>query len=336
MKKLLLATAVAGLSITAQAAPAIYGKVFLTADYSSENVRGDDAHSVKLNSNGSRLGLRGSEPLTANNELMYQLEYRLDVDDKGQRNFQSRDTYLGVKNNQYGTLKVGHLSTVDGDVDYATVATGAVVGGAGVLASYDGNRLGNSISYTSPTFNDMTVLATYQLEESRSARQTTDGGDPFAVAVQYEPQGQPYRVGAAYSDAYSYAPIKEKIKAVRVSGAYDINPMITVGAMYQYTQPKNDKNAKKENSITVSGTMKTATPWTMYSQFDIVKNEGFKDQTSSRLLAGGKYGFNTATTGHVYAGYTNSKVDNVANNLGSGRGADRSGFGVGGGIEYRF
>ena len=87
MKKLLLATAVATLSVSAaHAAPTVYGKVFLTADYTDTNYDDNyrasatatsapnDESTVKLNSNASRIGFKGSEELTDTTKLIYQLE----------------------------------------------------------------------------------------------------------------------------------------------------------------------------------------------------------------------------------------------------------------------
>ena len=64
MKKLLLATAVAALSVSAaNAAPTVYGKAFLAADYvnadfDSRVVGGDDfdEDTVEINSHSSRIG----------------------------------------------------------------------------------------------------------------------------------------------------------------------------------------------------------------------------------------------------------------------------------------
>ena len=70
MKKLLLATAIAALSVSAaQAAPTVYGKAFVTADYvnAERDVEGADndldSDSVQVNSNVSRLGFKGSEAI---------------------------------------------------------------------------------------------------------------------------------------------------------------------------------------------------------------------------------------------------------------------------------
>lgn len=310
MKKLLLASAIAALSVSAQAAPQVYGKAFLTVDYQK-----DGAETTSLNSNASRIGVKGSEALTANTDVVYQLEYGVNVDDGNASQFTSRDTYIGLSNKQYGTVLAGRLSAIDGMVDYANVTQGNVIGGDNVQATFDANRLNNAFAYVSPNYNGATFMAMYQTDGSDDANSMANGG--FGIGAKYEPNGAPYRAGASYIQASGR-------KITRISGAYDVNPAITVGALYQ--NDDRGSGAKKEQTVTVSGEYKTATPWTAYAQFDMQENRGGSDAKSAdrnRLVVGGKYSFNKATTGHVYAGAIDPKEGKTS-------------YGVGGGLEYKF
>ena len=173
MKKLLLATAIAALSVSAaNAAPTVYGKAFLTLDMitGDTDVTYDDGtpngttinydvdDRSQLNSNASRIGLKGSEALTGNTDLLYQLEYGIDVDANSDQ-FYSRDTYLGLQNAQYGKVIAGRLTAIDDYVNFANVTQGGVLGGDNVLASYDAPRLNNSFAYFSPSYNNMQFMA---------------------------------------------------------------------------------------------------------------------------------------------------------------------------------
>lgn len=106
-----------------QAAPLIYGKVFLTADADyvqtdyDEDYRATktdtqspkDEKVTELNSNFSYLGVKGQQPLTNDTDLIYQLECGIDVDTDNKNNkgqFYSRNTYLGLSYQQYGTLRL--------------------------------------------------------------------------------------------------------------------------------------------------------------------------------------------------------------------------------------
>ena len=342
MKKLLLATAIAALSVSAaNAAPTVYGKGFLTLDLNTgdtdvtvtDTVTGkstttsfDEDGRSQLNSNASRIGLKGSEGLTANTDLLYQLEYGIDVDssDKGrdQNQFYSRDTYLGLQNAQYGKLLAGRLTAIDDYVNFANVTQGGVLGGDNVLASYDAPRINNSFAYFSPSYNNVQFMAMYGMDENNES--DTLDRDIFAVGGKYG-MG-PMNVGATYTQA------GDDLKAIRLSGNYAISPVVTLGALYQNTDFDEDK---KENAFTLSGEMKTATPWTAYAQGDFVNNVGgAADAEAFRAVVGGKYAFNAATTGHLYGAYLSTEEEvTVATTRTK---AEFDGFGIGGGVEYKF
>ena len=361
MKKLLLASAVAALSITAaQAAPTVYGKAFLTLDLNDGDTdytnvvtttvngtstvatvngsRSEEGRS-KLNSNASRIGLKGSEALTQNTDLVYQLEYGVDIDEDSDQ-FKSRDTYLGLANNQYGTLVAGRLTAIDDYVNYANVTAGGVLGGDNVLASFDGPRANNTFAYFSPERNGLQLMGMYTLDENDDSDSL--GRDAFGVGAKYEPANAAYKVGATYIQA------GDALKAIRVSGAYAASPALTLGGLYQNADYDSDDN---ENAFTVSANYKVAqTPWTAYGQLDYVDNvEGAKDAEKQRIAIGGKYAFNKATTGHIYGAYMKTEgildeATSVTTDKQTVRTTVRTvntknefdGFGIGGGIEYKF
>ena len=331
MKKLLLATAIAALSVSAaNAAPTVYGKAFLTldlveadVDYSGTgliSVEENADERTSLNSNASRIGLKGSEALTANTDLLYQLEYGINVDANSDQ-FYSRDTYLGFQNAQYGKLIMGRLTAIDDYVNFANVTQGGVLGGDNVLASFDGDRINNSFAYFSPSYNNMQLMAMYGLDENDGGKDENIAGIAGKYAM------GPMNAGVSYIQSSDNTIGKFK-KAVRVSGNYAVNPALTVGALYQNTDLNTDDN---ENTFTLSGEMKTATPWTAYAQADVVSNLGGDgDGDALRAVVGGKYAINAATTGHVYGSYLTSEYDYDAVKR------EYDGLGIGGGIEYKF
>ncbi len=320
MKKLLLATAVAALSVSAaHAAPTVYGKALVTVDYSDF----DDESTTKLNSTASRIGFKGAEALTANTDLVYQLEYGVEIDSdnggtvkgKSQNQFHSRDTYLGLSNKQYGTLVAGRLSAIDDNINYVSQTVGQYDGFN--AASWDGDRVNNAMAYFSPAYNGLQFMGMYAFEEDNASDLPTDA-EAFGVGVKYEPANQPFRAGATYIKSADF-------NTTRVSGAYDLNNQIGLGALYQISDlDKSDK----ENLAAVSATYKTATPWTAYAQAEMTSNVGGVDgKDAQRLVLGGKYAFKANATGHVYAGYSNLEQEGQD---------DRDGFGIGTGIEYKF
>lgn len=329
MKKLALASAVAALSLSAHAAPTVYGQAFLTVDVDetkTKKVTGtqNSKGRAHLNSNTSRIGLRGVEALNPTTNLVYQLEYGIDIDadNNGKNQFYARDTYLGLQHAQYGTLVAGRLTSIDENVDYASVNHGAVLGGTGIQAKFDAPRANNTIAYTSPALNNgqTKVHAMYVLDEKNDTNSLERDAAGIAVEHTVNPA---LRAGASYIQSGKTA------KIARVSAAYDVNPQVTVGALYQIHDINNAP--KKENAATVSATYKTATPWTAYTQLDLVKNyAGANNDDVQRLTVGGRYAFNANTTGHLYGAYRNQETDVSPNKT------ETSGLGIGGGVQYKF
>lgn len=326
MKKLLLATAVAALSVSAaHAAPTVYGKALVTVDYSDF----DDESTTKLNSTTSRIGFKGAEALTANTDLVYQLEYGVEIDSdnggtvkgKSQNQFYSRDTYLGLSNKQYGTLVAGRLSAIDDNINYVSQTVGQYDGFNAV--SWDGERANNAMAYFAPTYNGFQFMGMYAMDENNSSDidknvETVFNGGVWGAGLKYEPANQPFRAGATYIQSGDF-------NSIRVSGAYDLNNQIGLGALYQISDLDT---SDKENLAAVSATYKTATPWTAYAQAEMTSNVGGVDgDDAQRLVLGGKYAFKANATGHVYAGYSNLEQEGQD---------DQDGFGIGTGIEYKF
>lgn len=317
MKKLVLATAIAALSVSAaQAAPTVYGKAFLTLDVQDSDK--NDSNRATLNSD-SRIGVKGAEALTANTDVGYQLEYKINIDDANEDQFKSRDTYLGLSNKTYGTALAGRLSAIDDHINYVSRNVGQFDNGFGG-AAWDGDRVNNAFAYISPNYNGFTGMAMYGLQE-RTAGDLATEAEGYGVGFKYEPAGQAFRGGATYIWS-------DEFKTARVSGAVDATPNLELAALYQLTDSGNS-NAEKENVFSVSGELKTATPWAVYSQVDVIKNKAFVDGDDNlQATVGGKYRFNQAATGHLYAGYKKFDSDNSAN--------DDKGFGAGAGLEYKF
>lgn len=350
MKKLLLVAAVTALSATAHAAPTVYGKAFLSLDVNQSDTDTSivsttvDASGAKtttttnrsvsnkgrtqLNSNGSRVGFKGSEALSANTDLVYQLEYGVDVDADKSRNFTPRDSYMGLSHKQFGTLVAGRLTAIDDNVNYANVTVGGIVGGDDVLA-FTVPRANNALAYISPEYSGVKFLGMYVMDENN----TTDnlGRDAFGVGVQYEPADMPFKAGASYIQSGD-------VKLARVSGNYQVASNISVGALYQNSG--FGKDFENENAFTVSGTYGIGgTPWNTYAQVDLVSNvNGTKDANSQRVAVGGKYAFSNQATGHLYGAYLRGEsTREFAAAMVSGTEKRKfDGVGVGAGIEYKF
>ncbi|MCG8146974.1 porin [Moraxella sp. PS-22] len=343
MKKLLLATAVAALSVSAaHAAPTVYGKVFLTADYTDtnydDNYRANatatsapsDESTVKLNSNASRIGFKGSEELTDTVNLVYQLEYGVSPDDD-RTQFTSRNTYIGLAHNTLGTLIAGRhdtpfkLAKGNADVFNANSATLSIdTTGPRGYTNLGENRVNNVVAYKSPTIVGMPVTFTAAVNLSEVDKDTDspttekdEGANGYSASLVYDQNG--VYLAAGYDNN-----INVEDTAWRLAGTVDMGKMnmvqgLTLGALYQNADLFNENDDAK--TWLISGKYAIAnTPWTAKAQYI---DTDFGDNDSSEVAVGGEYAFNKSTTGHIYAGQV--KADNF-----------KDVTIVGTGIEYKF
>lgn len=112
MKKLLLAATVATLAMNAaQAAPTLYGKLNVTLDnVDNSDFKGNDV--TELNSNASRIGVKGEEKLTEKLSAVYQAEWAIATDGSGSdSDLSPRNRFIGIKSAGVGTLKAGQYDS---------------------------------------------------------------------------------------------------------------------------------------------------------------------------------------------------------------------------------
>ena len=359
MKKLLLATAIAALSVSAaNAAPTLYGKAFLAADYVNAEFDGPagnmyDEDTVEINSHASRIGLKGSEAMTANTDVIYQLEYgtRIDGDKDG---FTNRDTFLGVVNKQFGEFRVGKNQSSLARIDNVVVNQGyfdnlgttknenEVVE---ALNMADSNRIPSSIIWTAPKYDGLPleISAMYSSDD-------VNGNDNagFGVAALFD-QGTGFTAGLAYDKDQNIVGDIIRGTATVDLGKYMAAP-ITLGALYQVAD-YDFAGSEKEKGLVVSAQMglnNFARPASIYTQYNNTTNlNGFDNADSDQIVVGGKYFFKDNIIAHAYAGM--NKADNVGYTYNTGTkdpitnkdiyvtaGGDAEVFVIGTGLEYLF
>ena len=364
MKKLMLVTAITALSVSAaQAAPTVYGKAFVTADYvnveldrNDKNIKDIDQNSLQINSHSSRIGFKGSEVMTTDTDLIYQLEYGLRVDGDD-TSFKSRDTYLGVKNKSFGEVRFGRNSSVLDKVNNVTVNQGYWdnLGDSKLkredelraLNMVDDSRQSNSIVWIAPQYKDLPLdlRLQYAVDES-SASDDKGRQDGFATSLMYKPNA-PYTLGLAYSKDMDInddidildltdpdVPDKNNVEyggdIIRGAVTADIDkymklPMpVTLGVMYQQAD-YDYAGSKKEKGLVVSGEMGLKNfnkPASVYLQYNKTDNlNGYDNSNSDQIVLGGKYDFKKNITAHAYIGQ--NSADYVA--VGKIKGVDANG-----------
>jgi len=345
MKKLLLASAIAALSVSAaNAAPTVYGKIFLTADYVDEefdsSVAGTNDYNedgVQINSQGSRIGFKGSEPMTANTDVIYQLEYGIDVDGDDGQSLKNRDTYLGINNKSFGEFRAGKNQSTTDYINNVIVNEGYWdnLGSTkldseqkvAALNMADSGRIANSIVWKAPKFEGVPVefAAMYANDDDITGENQSGWG----VSAMFD-QGAGYTLGLAYEDDLNI-----KGSMIRGTGTLDLATFnsgfpVTLGALYQEADYDRD-NSKKEKGYVVSAQMgltNFAKPATIYAQYNNTSDlDGVNGWDSDQIVVGGKYYYQKNMIAHAYVGQNDADF---------GNNGDGKVFAVGGGLEYKF
>ncbi len=355
MKKLLLATAIAALSVSAaNAAPTVYGKAFVTMDYVNVDndvadittpgaVRSNEEDAVQINSNSSRIGFKGSEAITANTDVIYQLEYGIGVDGEN-RNFASRDTFLGFKNESLGEFRFGRNTSV---VDYVN---NVVTSGSGFwdnlgsndleenqngINMVDSGRRNNSVIWKAPKYNNLPldVALMYKADENLNGSVSGSEDAGFAAAAMFD-AGTGITFGVAYDNDVNLDGDLIRGTATVDMSKYMALP-VTVGALYQVaefddTQTFQSAGEEKEKGFVVSAKMglsNFAKPAAVYVQYNDTTNvRGFDNFDSNQIVVGGEYQFRTNMIAHAYVGQNSADLNGLDYDL----------FAAGGGLEYKF
>ncbi|MFP6833298.1 MAG: porin [Porticoccaceae bacterium] len=225
-KVILLTTAMASLAIapfTAANGP-IDGKLYGKINVSVVNSDSGSTDTWKLNSNASRIGLKGSSQISEGLSVFYKTEFEVAVDGDGDV-FKQRNIYAGIKG-QYGSLLAGKNDTptkqAQKKIDLFSDAVGDI------KKTFAGeNRMSNIIAYSTPKYGNFS--ASYAIMPSEA----DDGGlaDSKSYSVNYEKDGL-YVAVAADSN------VKEA-DILRIVSQYKIDAW-KLGFMYQENDTTNE------------------------------------------------------------------------------------------------
>jgi predicted porin len=179
-KPLVLAIAAMALTAGAQAESKFYGKMNVSLGYD------DVSENMNVESNASRLGVKGSEDLGNGTKVVYQAEYQTDIDGDSTDVFKQRDSFVGLAYDGMGTVKMGIMDTPlkksQGKFDlFNDVYDMKIV--------LDGEkRLGNSLNYTTEKFGAVQASVSLVMMEDGSddgvsASLVFNEGDVYAAVA---------------------------------------------------------------------------------------------------------------------------------------------------------
>jgi len=151
----LAATAVAGAATAG--APVVYGKANISVQSNGFEDSNDD--NITINSNASRLGVKGKHKLEGGLSAFYKAEYEINFDENKQGNggsdFAARNIYAGIAGG-FGAIQAGRFDTpvkkAQGKIDlFNDLYLGDIKNVTD--RTYDADdRANNQIQYTSPKF----------------------------------------------------------------------------------------------------------------------------------------------------------------------------------------
>ena len=318
MRKLLLTLAILVTPYSLASGP-IDGKVYGKANLSVVNQNFGSYDEWTLNSNASRLGLKGKTEISDGLEIVYQAEYEICIDSgdcKGQT-FKQRNTFVGIKGG-FGMVSVGkHDSPTKlaaGKVDLFNDLEGDIKN------AFEGeNRLSNIIAYTSPTMNGFTT--TLAMIPGEGADVDQDGQDDTGLS-----DGLSYSVN--YTKDSIYLAIAgdqdvDKQDLLRFVAQYQIDAL-KLGVMYQ--QNEDNLGTKDESGYFVSAAYKLDNNITLKAQYGAIEDDVDSDEEQT-LSLGADY--KLAKNTKVFAFYTNNTDSAIDSN-------DDEFSALGIGMEHKF
>ena len=300
MKRTLVAAAVTALSVGtafAQSSVTVYGRLNTSIEQ-QKNIGVEGDRSV-LQNNASRLGFKGTEDLGGGLKAIFLLEHRFNADTGTVTgDFYAGDSFVGLESAQYGTLRLGRLTSASyyATADWVSNHNHDTGTSDDKFYTYLGANK-NSVAYLTPSFGGFTV------EGSVSAGEGTGNQNKvFGLAANYD--GGPLQLGAGYEQN------DPSDKQFGLRAAYTFGA-ITFGGYYQRSEITSAELGNYGTRDAVRGSV-------MYvmGQSELHLNVGWADDWSKISNSGATqytlaYNYNLSKRTKVYAFYT--AVDNGNN-----------------------
>jgi|TARA_B110000908_G_scaffold154023_1_gene191007 predicted porin len=322
MNKLLLSAAIAstmGLASQGFAAGPIDGTIYGKINVSVVNSDDGASDEWNLNSNASRLGVKGKTEIADGLYAVYKAEFEMCVDDgdcKGQT-FTQRNIMGGVRGS-FGTVWAGKHDSptklAQNKIDLFNDLEGDIKN------TFEGeNRVSNIVAYTSPTINGFS--STVAMMPGEGADVDGDGQDDTGLT-----DGISYSVSYSMDNLYIAVAGDQDVDSqdlMRIVAQYKMDAL-KLGVMYQ--QNENNLGTKDESGFFVSAAYQLDKKTTLKAQYGSIEDDVDGDEEET-LSLGADYKLAKGTK--VYVFYT----DNTDSSTGVADDEDTA-FGLG--MEHKF
>ncbi len=305
MKKTALFVAMAAATTFAQAetveipAPTFYGKMNVTQEFIQQE---DAGNYSELNSNASRLGVKGNFALNDEITAFYQAEYQIDVDGDGDT-FKKRNTFLGAKGS-FGKVQAGIFdSALKASQKKVDVFNDLAADIKNYVTNSD-NRPANVVRYQSPSLSGLVLTFDHINSEDETVANSQSMSAAFTQDMVY--------VAVAHDIGVEGA----GIDVTRVVGQLNLDGGIQLGALWE----TEDNNGESNDGMMLSAAVKAASKVTLKGQY---ASSDIKQEGATQITLGADYKLAKNAKVFAYA----SDVDTDENGAGQG-------FAVG--AEYKF
>jgi len=322
MKKLMLSAAIAStMSFASQsfAAGPIDGTIYGKVNVSAVNTENGADDTWKLNSNASRLGVKGKTEFADGLYAVYKAEFEMCVDDgdcKGQT-FTQRNIMGGIKGS-FGTVWAGKHDSpaklAQNKIDFFNDLEGDIKN------TFEGeNRVSNIVAYTSPKINGFST--TVAMIPGEGADVDGDGQDDTGLT-----DGISYSLSYSMDNLYIAVAGDQDVDSqdlLRIVAQYKMDAL-KLGVMYQ--QNEDNLGTKDESGFFLSAAYKLDKKTTLKAQYGSIEDGADGDEEKT-LSLGADYKLAKGTKLYVF--YT----DNTDSSVGE---ADKEDTAFGLGMEHKF
>ncbi|WP_369985413.1 porin [Thalassolituus sp.] len=320
MKKTALFVAMAAATTFAQAetveipAPTFYGKMNVTQEFVQQE---DAGNYSELNSNASRLGVKGNFALNDEITAFYQAEFQIGVDGdqtdkvnidgetvKYSSAFTKRNTFIGAKGS-FGKVQAGIFdSALKASQKKVDVFNDLAADIKNYVTNSD-NRPSNVVRYQSPSLSGLVLTFDHINSEDETVANSQSMSAAFTQDMVY--------VAVAHDIGVEGA----GIDVTRVVGQLNLDGGIQLGALWE----TEDDNGESNDGMMVSAAVKAASKVTLKGQY---ASSDIRSEGATQITLGADY--KLAKNAKVFGYVSDAETD-----------ADSSGvqvFAVG--AEYKF
>lgn len=300
MNKLLLSAAIAssmGFASQGFAAGPIDGTIYGKINVSVVNADDGTSDEWNLNSNASRLGVKGKTEIADGLYAVYKAEFEMCVDDgdcKGQT-FTQRNIMGGVRGS-FGTVWAGKHDSptklAQNKIDLFNDLEGDIKN------TFEGeNRVSNMVAYTSPNMNGFST--TVAMMPGEGVDVDGDGQDDTGLT-----DGISYSVSYSMDNLYIAIAGDQDVDSqdlMRIVAQYEMDAL-KLGVMYQ--QNEDNVGTKDESGFFVSAAYQLDKKTTLKAQYGSIENDVNGDDEDS-LSLGADYKLAKGTKLYVF--YTDNE-----------------------------